>query len=565
MSWYEEYPERLEFELRALDQSGYSYSVDEQEKSAGRLHLTIEYPIAGEKHRLEIYFPVAYPYFPFQVYAPTLTLARHQDPYSKLLCLVAHLATEWRTCDTVAQYLDKQLPRVLEANAGEGGVAEAHEGAPETGYMDYPNGCVIITSEWPLLAQHNRGALLLGIEPDSNPIVQLRASVLEVRDLDNNLLGEADAAIRKRCANTVAARWVRLSQAPKSKDAAEILKEAIQVWPDLGNLRFSSGLDVVGIVFKSAARYRELHDLWTFVVRRKDRLVPRASNKRRPPGDQVSIYPVRGDRGGKDDLGTRVPRLNSLATKKAVVFGLGALGSASAWQLAKAGVGRITLVDHDVVQAGNLPRWALGWPAIGFNKAHILAAWIALNYPYTSVTVFGLRVGDSTPEEHDSLMKDTFDQTNVLLDFTVEFTVHHFLSSKAWEKRVPYVWASGTTGAWGGIVGRAHRHSDGGCWECFKRHQKNRTYAEPLSEDTPDVQPIGCFSPTFTGSGIDLDIVSGMAARLAVSTMCADEPGGYPDFQWDVGVVDLWENGLPIAPRWKTHLLQKHPECGLHP
>ena len=47
---------------------------------------------------------------------------------------------------------------------------------------------------------------------------------------------------------------------------------------------------------------------------------------------------------------------NKLARSHVVIMGLGGLGSPIAMYLAAAGVGQITLVDHDVVELSNLQR-----------------------------------------------------------------------------------------------------------------------------------------------------------------------------------------------------------------
>lgn len=573
MRWYDEYQERLEFELRALRDAGFSYEVDEEKRAAGQLVLTVKYSIDGVEHPLKVVFPADYPYFPFQAFAPTLSLAHHQDPYSKLLCFVARIDSEWNAAtDTVAKYLVEQLPEVLNANQDGVAAAEAHEGAPVTGYMGFQPNSLVITAEWKLPSDKQRGRLLIGLEAGTDANSLLRGAVFEVRDLDGNLLGEADPRIQACYAGRLNARWVRLPGPPKSTEPLRVLAEATSAWPALNTPVFSGGPDVIGIVFQDLARFREFHDLWVFLVRRRDRDIAERGRKRLPPGDQITCYLARPDRGGRDDIQSRVPRLQALAGKKATVFGLGALGSALAWQLARAGIGRLALVDHDFVQSGNTPRWTMGMTAAGFDKASVLAAFIAQNYPFVEPMPIGWKVGAPIPldaaqiwqDSHEKLRAQAFDATDLIVDCTVEFTVHHFLSSLAWKRGVPYIWVSGTPGSWGGIVGRAMRGKTHGCWHCFKCNQTDGAYPTPAAEEGPDVQPVGCFSPTFTGSGFDMDSVSLTAVRLAIATLCIGAENGYPDFDWDIGIVNLWNGGRPIAPHWETFRLDRHKACVAH-
>ena len=570
MHWYDEYPERLELELSALQEAGFAYEVDEESRATGQFVLTVTYCIGENKHPLKVVFPPDYPYFPFQVFAPTLNLSDHQDPFSKILCFVAHIDSEWNgATDTVAKYLLKQLPEVLKANEGGTAVAEAREGAPITGFMHFEPGSLVITADWELAADKQRGTLLIGIEKGHNPNAVLRGAVLEVHDLDGNLLGEADLPIKNRYPIRFHGRWVRSVGPPKSTLPQQVLSEATSVWAELKKPFFDGGPDVVGIVFQDKALFKEMHDLWVFVVRHRVRIGAPHSGKRRPPGDQIVHYLARPDRGGRDDIQTRVPRLKAVGDKKISIFGLGALGSTIAWQLARSGIECLSLIDHDFVQAGNIPRWMMGWTAAGYDKATVLASHITQNYPYVETIPIPLKVGapmhpDTPQGTYEKLMAQALDGTHLIIDCTVEFTVQHFLADLAWKRGIPYIWATGTPGSWGGIVGRSIRGKTPGCWKCFRHHLSEGTIPSPSFEKGPTVQPVGCFSPTFTGSGFDMDSVALQAVRLAISTLCINVEDGYPDFDWDIGVVNLWSSGRPIAPHWKTCPLEKHKACDAH-
>ncbi|MHB8765279.1 MAG: tRNA threonylcarbamoyladenosine dehydratase [Deferrisomatales bacterium] len=68
------------------------------------------------------------------------------------------------------------------------------------------------------------------------------------------------------------------------------------------------------------------------------------------------------------------PGLARLAAGRVIVFGLGGVGSAAAEQLARAGVGAITLVDFDRVREGNLNRQVLALRStLGRPKAEVMA------------------------------------------------------------------------------------------------------------------------------------------------------------------------------------------------
>lgn len=567
--WYEERPDLLAHEISELEKAGFSCVVDADERVAGRIVLHIQCRLDGVEHRLKAIYPHEYPYFPFHVFAPTLSLADHQNPYNKELCFVADIESQWSVSDTVATYLRERLPLVLKANADPGAAEKlgAHEGAPVTEYMEFMPGSIVVTGDWTLDPTHTHGTLDIGIEQHSDPNHALRGAVIRLYEISGNALVEAESWLRGMYSRQITARWVRLPSPPTSAKPADILEQAATVWPVLRSPVFNGGPDVVGVVFQDQARYRELHDLWTFVVRRRDRMIVQQPRKgRRTSGDQVTAYLARADRGSANDLLARVPRLARLADKKVALVGLGALGSHCAWQLARAGVSRLAMMDHDVVQVGNLPRWLIGWAAVGHYKAHVLSLYLRHHYPYIESEPFVYRLGaPSLPQkESETLMTKFFDGADLVLDCSATYTVSHYLSTLAWNRGIPYIWATGTPGSWGGIVGRAVPGRTDGCWKCFRHHYHDKRYREPAFDSGPMVQPVGCFSPTFTGSGFDMDQVSLMATRLAVSTLCRDTEQGYPDFEGDVAIGDFWRDGKPIAPDWRVHSLSKHPECDMH-
>ncbi|MDR1151131.1 MAG: ThiF family adenylyltransferase, partial [Bifidobacteriaceae bacterium] len=64
----------------------------------------------------------------------------------------------------------------------------------------------------------------------------------------------------------------------------------------------------------------------------------------------------------------------SVRTAHVLVLGAGAIGSHVAWSLAAAGVGRLTILDHDVIERSNLNRQLLYFPSdVGRLKTEVLA------------------------------------------------------------------------------------------------------------------------------------------------------------------------------------------------
>lgn len=69
--------------------------------------------------------------------------------------------------------------------------------------------------------------------------------------------------------------------------------------------------------------------------------------------------------------------LARLAKARVMVLGLGGVGSSCAEALARGGVGALTLIDRDVIEASNINRQALAFMStIGHEKAGIMAAMV---------------------------------------------------------------------------------------------------------------------------------------------------------------------------------------------
>ena len=69
-----------------------------------------------------------------------------------------------------------------------------------------------------------------------------------------------------------------------------------------------------------------------------------------------------------------------------LVVGCGGIGCLSAELLARAGVGKITLIDADVIETSNLQRQIAYTPAdLGFYKAEILAKRLMQINPYIEI------------------------------------------------------------------------------------------------------------------------------------------------------------------------------------
>ena len=132
-----------------------------------------------------------------------------------------------------------------------------------------------------------------------------------------------------------------------------------------------------------------------------------------------------------DDLG--IEGQERLLASHALVIGAGGLGSPVALYLGSAGVGRITLVDHDTVDATNLQRQiAHTLDRIGLPKAESARTAIAAINPDPQVTAL-LQRADAT------LLDQLLPTADVVLDCTDNFSTRHAINRACVRHRKPLV------------------------------------------------------------------------------------------------------------------------------
>jgi molybdopterin/thiamine biosynthesis adenylyltransferase len=292
----------------------------------------------------------------------------------------------------------------------------------------------------------------------------------------------------------------------------------------------------------------------------------RNKKKQHPPPPKTSNHLFRAERIGRSEMEERIPELQVLRNKKVAVVGLGNLGAPSAIEFAKAGVGELRIMDRDSVEGGTIVRWPFGFNAIGHSKANYINKYLDTNYPYTTVVLENHRIG-MTSERPDGrseldIINNFIKDIDLVFDATAEYGVQNFLSDLCREMNVPYVCISASFGIWGGRIFRIVPGKTEGCWICLQMFRDASKEWVPNEDPNGKVHPKGCEAPTFTGANFDSLQISTAGVRLAVATLCDGITNGYPNFDWDVAIVNFRESGgQAIAPSWRTFSLDKHKDC----
>ena len=132
-----------------------------------------------------------------------------------------------------------------------------------------------------------------------------------------------------------------------------------------------------------------------------------------------------------DDIG--IEGQQQLLASHAVIIGAGGLGSPVALYLGSAGVGHITVVDHDTVDATNLQRQIAHTLAdVGKPKAQSIQESLAAINPDVQVTVI-------TQRADAALLNELVQVADVVLDCTDNFATRHAINRACVEHRKPLI------------------------------------------------------------------------------------------------------------------------------
>jgi molybdopterin/thiamine biosynthesis adenylyltransferase len=574
-AWWDRYPDEWNKEVAALDALGYAWSQDQAAKAAGQLVLCVEIPCGENTLAITAVYPDTFPYFAPMVTSDSLLFKRHQHPIGKNLCLLAREGEDWRPGhDTLARLLSEQLPLIVDVNQQNLAPeivanTEDHVGEPLSSFLQYALECaVIVPDETPPkgLRAGRLSVLARPVPPHLAGQPFLNGIVETIADLQSNPLIRFETKV-PAFSKRITGFWLRLDQRPQLTDpdnaAAEffrLIQLSVPMFAKAIHAAKRGEVFTAGFVYPDEVSWRNNADDWVFLSIR----VEREAKRDRQATFKLDL--VRADWGGQKAWLRRAPFLTPLRQKSALIVGLGSLGSPVCMHLARAGIGRLCLVDSDNLQVGNTVRWALGWQYAGLQKLTALGEHIAREYPHTVVKGLNHRLGTANRpgssgfSEYEAV-RALCVEADIIIDATASHRAGHFLSDIARELHKPYLWLTTTHGAAGGIVGRIRPQKTAGCWHCFLRCLADETIRLPADAGTDEIQPGGCSQPTFVGAGIDSDEVALLAGRLAVATLTADDQNGYPDFAWDVAVTDLRRDGFSLAPQWDTHVLAGRSDC----
>lgn len=219
-----------------------------------------------------------------------------------------------------------------------------------------------------------------------------------------------------------------------------------------------------------------------------------------------------------------------LRAARALVVGVGALGSAVAELLCRAGVGGLRLVDRDVVELSNLQRQALYVQAdaeAGRPKAHAAAAHLAAIDP-------GCAIEPIAGELNAASAATLIAGCDVVVDGLDNFPARHVLNEACCRAGIPWIHGA-VLGAYGTCM--PVLPGETACLRCLQDEI-------PSAADNPTCDTAGVISPA-------VRLVAAWQAAEALKILAGDRTA----VRRELWSCDLWSN------RFQRLRVPRDPHC----
>ncbi|WP_278069530.1 ThiF family adenylyltransferase [Brevundimonas sanguinis] len=245
--------------------------------------------------------------------------------------------------------------------------------------------------------------------------------------------------------------------------------------------------------------------------------------------------------------GDRLPTSHrDLATKSVGIVGCGSAGSKIAVALARAGVGRLVLVDDDVLLPENLVRNELDWTSVGDHKANAVAKRIDLVAPGAVVEVHLKRLAAQEASGVADGVLYSLQKCDLVVDATAEPSVFNLLAGIASMSKRSMLWLEIFAGGFGGLIARSRPDLD-------PSPQRGRAAIEAWCADR-GVSPPRVDRPyeasdelgPMIADDTDVSVIAAHAAQMALDMLAETSPSAFPNSAYLIGLREKWIFTQPL-------------------
>lgn len=151
-------------------------------------------------------------------------------------------------------------------------------------------------------------------------------------------------------------------------------------------------------------------------------------------GDAASLQWVETQNWDQDEMTGRGRMDQTLRSKSVLIIGGGAVGSALSEILVRSGVQRVTIMDHDRLEAGNLVRHTLGVSHVGKHKASGLAGRLDDAAVHSIVSSIDARFPPRDLGDFDPVVN-----ADVVIDCTADDSVAREIGDFEWDGPLTFI------------------------------------------------------------------------------------------------------------------------------
>ncbi|OYD89121.1 hypothetical protein CDG77_19950 [Nostoc sp. 'Peltigera membranacea cyanobiont' 213] len=247
----------------------------------------------------------------------------------------------------------------------------------------------------------------------------------------------------------------------------------------------------------------------------------------------VNLVWVNSENWHISQIVTRGKLPEPLASKKILLLGAGAIGSAVAEMLSRGNAQKITILDSDTLEIGNLTRHTLSLHHLKVEKATSIAARLNLTSPYA--TVVGINRDFLLLEKTD---KSDIQQSEIILDCTGSDAVPYHLEHFSWGSCKLFI--SISLGIGGKRLFLFSAYGDSFSHAAFREMLApwlQKEFKEYEGQQLPR-EGIGCWHPVFPARIDDVWIMASIAVKHIESSSTS------PPEKPNLAVFEqLYENG----------------------
>ncbi|MEU7742522.1 ThiF family adenylyltransferase [Nonomuraea sp. NPDC049158] len=231
-----------------------------------------------------------------------------------------------------------------------------------------------------------------------------------------------------------------------------------------------------------------------------------------------------------------------LRRKSVAVLGLGSGGSFIVRELAKAGVGRFLLLDHDRLEVGNVSRHECGLADVGRLKANAMRDVVHQHHPAARVLTSALRLSGRTRRRVRDLIRDI--EADLVICATDSRESRLLVNRMCLEEGLPLILGGVYRRAYGGVVQRVIPGLTA-CYQCFVQALPEQAADNEISsaEDAARVSYTDRAVAPQPGLSTDIVPIALHMAKLALLELLDGESPAFATLGADlVAPIHQWIN-----------------------